>query len=115
MKIDALLTDDTILGELGTRLSRRRIELGLSQATLSEQAGVAKRTVERIEAGATSQTVTLVRILRELKLLDRLDVVIPEAGPRPMDMLKLKDKPRKRASRKKQKPASQPWQWGDDK
>ncbi len=115
MKIENLLTDDAVLAELGARLSQRRVELGLSQAALSEQAGVAKRTVERIEAGATSQTVTLVRILRVLKLLERFDVWLPEPGPSPMDMLKLKDKPRKRVSRKKQKPASPPWQWGDDK
>lgn len=115
MKIENLLTDDAVLAELGARLSQRRIELGLSQAALSEQAGVAKRTVERIEAGATSQTVTLVRIVRVLKLLERLDLWIPEPGPSPMDMLTLNDKRRKRVPRKKQKTATAPWRWGDDK
>jgi len=114
MQIEDLQTDEAVLSELGARLAQRRIELGLSQAVLSEQAGVAKRTLERIEAGATSQTATLVRILRGLKMLERLDVMLPEPSPRPMELLKLKGKPRKRAPRKKQRYSNKPWEWGHD-
>lgn len=114
MKIENLQTDEAVLGELGIRLAQRRLELGLSQAALAEQAGVSKRTVERIESGATAQTATLVRILRVLDLLERLEALIPGTGHRPMDLLKLKGKVRKRAPRKKAKPATKPWQWGDD-
>ena len=114
MKIENLLTDEAVLTELGGRLARRRIELGLAQAALAEQAGVSKRTVERVEAGATAQTVTLIRILRVLELLDRLEMLVPAAGPSPMDLLKLKGKDRKRASRRKQNPSDKPWQWDDE-
>ena len=34
------MTDDAVLEELGRRLERRRIDLGLTQAKLAEQAGV---------------------------------------------------------------------------
>ena len=64
MKIEGLLTDEAIMTELGRRLSQRRLELQLTQEMLAEQAGVSKRTVERIEAGATTQTSTLIRVLR---------------------------------------------------
>lgn len=114
MKIEYLLTDESVLAELGVRLSQRRIERGLSQAVLADQAGVSKRTVERMEAGATTQTATLIRILRVLQLLDRLETLVPAAGPGPMDLLKLKGKERKRAPRKKANPSGKPWQWGDD-
>lgn len=114
MKIEGLLTDEAVLIELGGRLARRRIELGLAQAALAEQAGVSKRTVERIEAGAAAQTVTLIRILRVLDLLSRLETLVPDAGPSPMDLLKLKGKERKRAPRKKKSPSGKPWQWGDE-
>jgi transcriptional regulator with XRE-family HTH domain len=56
-----LLTDKSILAELGGRLAQRRLELKLTQADLAEQAGVSKRTVERIEAGATTQMSTMIR------------------------------------------------------
>lgn len=114
MKIESLLTDDAVLGELGSRLSRCRIELGMSQAELADQAGLSKRTVERVESGAAAQTATLIRMLRALELLDRLETLVPEARLRPMDLLKLKDEERQRAPRKKTGSAGQPWQWGDE-
>jgi transcriptional regulator with XRE-family HTH domain len=114
MKIEYLLTDETILVELGKRLAQRRLERQLTQAELAEQAGVSKRTVERIEAGATTQLSTLIRILRVLQLLDRLEELMPATGPRPMDLLKLKGKERQRVTRKKKPSDPEPWQWGDE-
>ncbi|GAB6111676.1 helix-turn-helix domain-containing protein [Desulfomicrobium salsuginis] len=114
MKIDGLFTDEAILAELGGRLAQRRLELQLTQEMLAEQAGVSKRTVERIEAGATAQVSTLIRVLRVLELLDRLETLVPEAGPRPMDLVRLKGKARKRASGKRQAAHAGPWQWGDE-
>jgi len=107
--------DDAVLEELGRRLERRRLDLRLTQANLAEQAGVSKRTVERIEAGAVAQTLSLIRILRVLDLLQGLDQLIPKTGPRPMDLLKLKKKERKRASsRRTADRAGADWSWGDD-
>ena len=114
MKIDGLFTDEAILAELGGRLAQRRLELQLTQEMLAEQAGVSKRTVERIEAGSTAQMSTLIRVLRVLELLDRLETLVPEAGPRPMDLVRLKGKARKRASGKRQTAHAGPWQWGDE-
>ncbi len=98
MKITGLLTDDAVLAELGARIASRRVELQLTQAAVAEQAGIAKRTLERMEAGQTSQLGTLVRVLRVLDAASGLDNLIPESGPRPMDLLKQKGKVRQRAS-----------------
>ena len=114
MKIEGLLTDEAILAELGGRLAQRRLELQLTQEMLAEQAGVSKRTVERIEAGATAQMSTLIRLLRALALLDRLETLAPETGPRPMDLIRLKGKARKRASSRRNSADEKPWQWGDE-
>ena len=54
MKISELLTDNVILAEIGERIARRRLDLQLTQADVAEQAGVSKRTLERIEFGAWS-------------------------------------------------------------
>ena len=109
------LSDDAVLEELGRRLGRRRLSLQLTQAKLADQAGVSKRTVERIEAGAAAQTLSLIRILRVLELLPGLDQLIPETGPRPMDLLKLKGKERKRASSSRiQDQSDEAWSWDDD-
>ena len=50
MKIDKQLTPEAVLEELGRRLARRRLDLGMTQADAAEQAGLGKRTVERTEA-----------------------------------------------------------------
>jgi len=57
---------------------------------------------------------TKIRILRVLGLLDRLETLVPETGPRPMDLLKLKGKVRKRASGKRKPTNEIPWKWGDE-
>jgi transcriptional regulator with XRE-family HTH domain len=114
MKITGLLTDDAVLAELGARIAGRRIELQLTQAAVAEQAGIAKRTLERMEAGLTSQLATLVRVLRVLDAASGLDSLIPESGPRPMDLLKRKSKVRQRASgRRAAKATEKPWQWNE--
>ena len=115
MVIETLMSDEAVLNEIGQRLARRRVELEFTQADLAEQAGVAKRTVERIEAGKSTQTSTLIRILRVLDLLGALNSLIPVSGPRPLDILELKGKERKRASSKKRKKQTyKAWSWGDE-
>ena len=110
-----LMADDVVLEALGRRLLRRRLGFQLTQAKLAEQAGVSKRTVERIESGAAAQTLSLIRILRVLDLLQGLDQLIPETGPSPMDLLKLKGKERKRASSSRTtEPSAAVWSWEDD-
>ncbi len=115
MDISKLLTDDAILSETGKRIARYRLDHQLTQAQVAEQAGVSKRTVERIETGASVQMLTVIRILRVLGLLQGLDSLIPESGLRPIDLLKLKGKVRQRASSTRQSNRSaEKWSWNDD-
>ena len=115
MQISELLSDAFILTELGQRVSRCRIDMSLTQAELAQQAGVSKRTVERLEAGASTQLSNMIRILRVLKLLSNLDHAIPASGPRPMELLRGKGKPRQRASGPSaaRDPAGA-WSWGHE-
>ncbi|MES3007858.1 MAG: helix-turn-helix domain-containing protein [Pseudomonadota bacterium] len=117
-KISSLMTDDAILLETGRRLARQRVDRQLTQSALAEQAGVSKRTVERIEAGESAQLASVIRVLRVLELLPGFDAMLPEIGPRPMDLLRLQGKARQRASSShkavegvREEPA---WRWGDE-
>lgn len=113
MNINNGLVDEVILGELGERLMQRRIARGLTQAMLAKEAGVAKRTVERVEAGESIQLLTLVRLCRVLDLLEGLDQWLPEARPSPMALLK---QTRKRASPRKMlagKSSAAKWKWSE--
>jgi len=114
MKIEPQHSDEAILEELGIRLARRRVDLGFTQAELAEQAGVSKRTVERIEAGHTAQMKTMIRILRTLDLIGGLEQLAGgQVGPRPMDLLKRTGTTRKRASSRRRKEPGKGWTWGD--
>ncbi len=115
-KINYLLSDEAILAELGKRIAQCRIERQFTQVQLAEQAGVSKSTIERIEAGASAQMSSMIRVFRILDLLPGLEQLIPETGPRPMDLLKLQGKKRQRAYKKRrvENKAVQKWSWGDD-
>lgn len=116
MKISKTTTDEAVLVELGKRIARQRIDLQLTQAALATESGLAKRTVERVEAGASTQLSSIIRILRVLDLTEGLDALVPEVLPRPLDLLKFKGRERKRASSKRRgKPAAGQWAWGDDR
>ena len=118
MKIHNQLTDKAILEELGNRISSCRIRVGLTQGEASSKSGIAKRTLERVEAGLPAQSDNLVKIFRVLGILDRLDALIPEdTGPSPMELLKLKGKEKQRASKphKVNKATAKDWSWGDNK
>ncbi len=115
MKIEPILSDDMLLGELGARVAHARLERNLTQTQLADQAGVSKNTVQRLEQGGVAvQLSGFLRICRVLGLLDRFDALIPEAKPSPMELLQMKGKMRRRASSRKSQEAKQnrPWTWG---
>lgn len=113
MKISNQLVDDAILCALGVRLGRIRLQHDLTQAELASQAGVSKRTVERMEAGGATQLVNLVRVCRALGLVEGFETLIPEPAPSPVAQLKLRGKERKRASSVKPPEPQGKWRWGD--
>jgi transcriptional regulator with XRE-family HTH domain len=114
MKISSQLTDQAIIKELGERLVAARIEQNLTQADLAEQAGVAKRTVERLETGQVAvQFSGFLRVCRALGLLERLDAFLPEQAPGPMAQLKQQAPRRRRATGKKTMETPKAWTWGE--
>jgi DNA-binding XRE family transcriptional regulator len=99
MRLTDELTDGAVLETIGSRAERQRIDAGLTQAELAHEAGVSKRTVERIEAGKGSELVMLIRVLRVLKLIEGFNALLPDVPPSPMALLKMKGKERRRVAR----------------
>ncbi len=113
MKISQQLTDEAVLQELGGRLAGARIEQNLTQAVLAEEAGVSKRTVERLESGeVATQLSGFLRVCRALGLLERFETLLPEPVPGPMAQLKQAGRKRQRATGKKAA-AARKWTWGE--
>ncbi len=116
MKFQDIHHEEAMLAEMGVRLAQLRIQLSLTQAELARRAGVGKRTLERLEAGETTQTSTLLRIMRELDLLAKLEVLLPEPSARPSHIIKQVESLPKRAAKKRVDDAkSKEWKWGDER
>ena len=118
MRLTPELTDSAVLEELGARLARARIDANLTQARLAEEAGVGKRTLERLEAGHSTDFTMLLRVLRTLKLTEGLENLIPEAPQSPIALLRHKGRERKRAAQPRSRAggagaaqAAVPWKW----
>jgi transcriptional regulator with XRE-family HTH domain len=116
MKMTKHATDEAVLSELGGRLARLRLDRNLTQAQMAAQAGVSKRTVERLESGSVATQLSgFIRVCRVLDVVERFDALVPEPIPSPVEQLKLRGRKRQRASAKrKPKASAKKWQWGDE-
>ena len=110
------LTDEAFLKSFGERLAMVRLERDWTQQKLAKEAKVAKRRVERLESGeVTASLAGFVRVLRALGLLEKLDLLMPEIGPGPIEQLHMHGRKRRRASSKRNQDAKPTaWQWGDE-
>jgi transcriptional regulator with XRE-family HTH domain len=114
MRISGELTDAAVQSELGARLARLRLARDITQEQLARDAGVTRRVVANLEAGESVRTTSLIRVLRALDLLDRLEAAIPEPGPSPIELLERHGRQRQRARGRhgRSAPADEPWQCG---
>lgn len=114
MRIENSLTDETVLTELGKRVARTRLERNVSQASLATEAGVSKTTLERLERGGGIQLESFIRILRALGQLDRLDIVVSEPLPSPIERIDTRGRTRRRAREGGGETRREgTWTWGD--
>jgi transcriptional regulator with XRE-family HTH domain len=115
MKFSNQLSDEAILHEMGSRIAGIRLETNMTQAQLAAQAGISKRTVERLESGNVGVQISgLIRVFKVLGLIDRVDLLVPEPAPSPVEQAKLRRRMRQRASGAKKKTSRNEWKWGDE-
>ena len=90
--------DSALLQELGRRVQRERLNRDMSQAAMAMKAGVSRRALQYLEGGRVSTLQSLIRVLRVLEKLDMFDAFLPEPGPSPIQLAKLKGRQRMRSS-----------------
>ena len=100
------MNDKAILGELGVRIQRRRLAMNISQSELMRKAGVARKVIQNIEGGQGATLKGFVRTLRALGLTTELELFLPEPGPSPLELAKLKGRERLRASGRRADPGA---------
>ena len=90
------LSNSAIVEETGRRLKESRIRKKLTQQEVAEQAGISIFSVVQVERGKAVTLNVFLSILRVLRLLDNFELLIPEIGISPIELLKLKGKMPKR-------------------
>lgn len=108
------MSDKAILKELGSRISRYRLNKNTTQEALAAEAGVSRSAVQRAEKGISIQLFKLVRVLRALNLVENLESFAPEPAASPIQQLKMKGKIKQRARLLKKKGKKEDWNWGDE-
>ena len=109
------MTEALQLAELGRRLAACRLDRDLSQEQLAEEAGVSRATLQRLEAGRSTQLGNLVRVLIALDLPPLFELV-PDPAVRPLQELERQQRGRRqRASGTRvAEDESDDWSWGPD-
>ena len=111
-KIDfSIATSDQIEKAVCKRLEDIRLTRNVTQAKLAEEAGVALKTIKRLEKGSGVTFDTFIRVLIALKIQQNLEGLLPDPSVRPMDRINLSGSERKRASSEKTRSKKEPWSW----
>jgi transcriptional regulator with XRE-family HTH domain len=119
MQLDEIMTDATVLAELGRRLARHRLERNWTQAEIAAEAGVGQATVQRAERGDSIQMTSMIKLLRALGLLTGLDDAVPESIDLPIAQLEREQRKTRRRARHRRGgspvgPVEEPWMWGEE-
>ena len=113
-RLSASHTDQHVLAELGGRARQLRLDRNETQAELAAGAGVSADTVARFEDGTPVNARALVRILRALGLIDRLDQLIPEPQVSPLRLVDEQQRARRRRASGRRSSAGGDRPPGDD-
>ena len=111
-----LLTTPQIEQELGRRFKRRRLELNLTQENIALRSGLSRRTITAVERGEGATLATVIEVLRALDSVQYLEDFLPDPGPSPLRMARLREDPvRRYASKPRNAVERAAWKWGDEK
>ena len=115
LKITFYSSTNEVLKELGSRIKAARIATQTTQKEMAERTNLSQRTISNLENGKDVSFSTVIEVLRELGQLQSLEVMIPEQGIRPSQIVKYGKQPERVRSRTNTKPESDSgWKWGDE-
>jgi transcriptional regulator with XRE-family HTH domain len=114
-KIDfSMASSEQIEAALCERLAHIRLTKNLTQAQLAKEAGIALKTIGRMEQGLGISLDTFIRVLAALGIEDHLNALLPDPTIRPVERVQTGGVERKRARPKQTADENKPWAWGDE-
>ena len=110
----SIATSEQIETDLCKKVEHIRLARNITQADLSDQAGVSLRTIRNLEKGQGVSFDTFIRVLIALGVQQNLRAMLPDPSIRPIDRVIMGGAERKRASSRKPSLEKTPWVWGDE-
>jgi transcriptional regulator with XRE-family HTH domain len=105
------ISDISILRLLGEFIKHHRLEQNKTQSQLAQEAGINRSTLSDFEQGKRSNILTLIQLLRVLNQLYVLDLFQVQKQLSPIELAKLDQRKRKRASKLKDKKKNDKSDW----
>lgn len=90
------MTDTAIVSELGKRMKATRLKKKFTQPEVAQRAGISVFTISQMENGKNTSLISLIAVMRVLKLLENFDGLIPEQMVSPVELLEAKQKKQKK-------------------
>ena len=81
-------TPEELQTVLGERLRRLRLDRNLDQRSTAEKAGISEKALRNLEGGRGSTVETLLRVLKALDHLQGIEMLAPEIGVNPLELLR---------------------------
>ncbi len=103
------MSDSAIVETIGVFIKHHRLEQNKTQSQLATESGINRSTLVQFENGKGGNLITLIQLLRALNQLHVLEQLKVKQELSPIQLAKMDEEKRKRASRKskvKQKPKS---------
>ena len=95
------MSDERLAKILAEYIKHHRIEQNLSQEELAVRAGLSRPTISLMERGKSMSLNSIIKVLRTLNLLYLFDALKISQVVSPIEMLKMQEKQRKHASKKR--------------
>lgn len=95
------MSDKAIIERLGYFIKHHRLEQNKTQGALASEAGMNRSTLNLVESGKVGSVLTLIQLLRALHQLTVLDPFEIKTMISPLQLAKIEQEQRKRASRVK--------------
>lgn len=91
---------------LGEQVKKLRLSRNIDQTLLAERAGISRRALQNLEAGAGSSTASLLSVVRALGREDWLSLLAPTTTINPLTMVRARrERQRATSTRVKSSPA----------
>ena len=107
-------TAQGLRSEIGGRVARMRLSRNVTQEALARDAGIALRTLRRLETGQPCGLDSFLRIAVALGLGDGIADAVPTGEIRPIERVDARGAERQRARPAKDRPREAPWSWGEE-